>query len=166
VYASKVHFEYLKELGATEYIDRGEVPIEALVVSPPVAVVYDATHTGALDAAYDSVVDGGKVTTVRPDAKTEREGRGVTLVHCFGSYAGPDILPPTGDHTHVPVLAEHSTFGKLLIKELPKMLEKGAIVVRVFCFVLRCGMAYTHSSQIGLKSYRKGLLGSQKRWRG
>ncbi|KAJ7917195.1 chaperonin 10-like protein [Mycena leptocephala] len=63
VYASKVHFEYLKELGATEYIDRGEVPIEALVVSPPVTVVYDATHTGALDAAYDSVVDGGKVTT-------------------------------------------------------------------------------------------------------
>ncbi|KAJ7917197.1 hypothetical protein B0H13DRAFT_1995632, partial [Mycena leptocephala] len=120
VYASKVHFEYLKELGATECIDRGEVPIEALVV-------YDTA--GALDAAYDSVVDGGKVTTVNPRAKTEREGRGVTLVHCFGFYVGPEIIPPIGDPAHWSAVAEHTTFGKLLIKELPKMLEKGVIVV-------------------------------------
>jgi hypothetical protein len=147
VYASKVHFEYLKGLGATECIDRGEVPIEALVVSPPVKVVYDATFTGALEAAYDSVVDGGKVTTVRPDAKTERGGRGVTLVRCVGFYAGPDMMPAIGDH-HLPVIAEHSTFGRLLIKELPKMLEKGAIVVRAFCFCF----TLRHGLHISVKS--------------
>jgi hypothetical protein len=158
VYASKVHFEYLKELGATECIDRGEVPIEALVVSPPVKVVYDATFTGALEAAYDSVVDGGKVTTVRPDAKTEREGRGVTLVRCVGFYAGPDMMPAIGDH-HLPVIAEHSTFGRLLIKELPKMLEKGAIVVRVFCFcfTLRHGLHTFQPNRIEVLP--KGLAG-------
>ncbi|KAF8189451.1 medium-chain dehydrogenase/reductase like protein [Mycena galopus ATCC 62051] len=112
VYASKVHFDYLKQLGATECIDRGAVPLEKLVVSPPVKVVYDATFSGALDAAYDSLVDGGKVTTVRPQAKTEREARGITLVHCFGFYFG----------------AEHTVFGKLLIEELPKMIENGVIV--------------------------------------
>ncbi|KAJ7245639.1 GroES-like protein [Mycena haematopus] len=112
VYASKVHFDYLKELGATECIDRGAVPLEKLVVSPPVKVVYDATFPGALDAAYDSLVDGGKVTTVRPQAKTERAARGITLVHCFGFYAGPD----------------HTVFGKHIIEELPKMIEKGVIV--------------------------------------
>ncbi|KAJ7866091.1 GroES-like protein [Mycena olivaceomarginata] len=113
VYASKVHFDYLKTLGATECIDRGEVPIEKLAVTPPVKVVYDATPTGALDAAYDSVVDGGKVTTARPQSQTERELRGITLVRCWGFYAGPDA---------------HTLFGKLMIEELPKMLEKGVIV--------------------------------------
>jgi NADPH:quinone reductase-like Zn-dependent oxidoreductase len=163
VYASKVHFEYLKELGATECIDRGEVPIEALVVSPPVKVVYDTA--GALDAAYDSVVDGGKVTTVNPRAKTEREGRGVTLVHCFGFYVGPEIIPPIGDPAHWSAVAEHTTFGKLLIKELPKMLEKGVIVVCVFIFIYAAAWL-TSSSQTELKFCPKGWLGSRTRWRG
>ncbi|KAJ7895497.1 GroES-like protein [Mycena olivaceomarginata] len=114
VYASKVQFDYLKELGATEYIDRGEVPLEKLVVTPPVKVVYDASPVlaGALNAAYDSVVDGGKVTTVRPQAQTDRESRGITVVRCAGLYAGPD----------------HTSFGKLMIEELPKMIEQGALV--------------------------------------
>ncbi|KAJ6503875.1 chaperonin 10-like protein [Mycena sanguinolenta] len=128
VYASKVHFDYLKQLGATECIDRGDVPVEKLVVKPPVKVVYDATFTGALDAAYDSLVDGGKVATVRPGAKTEREARGITLVHCFGFYAGPELMPPIGDPAHWQASVEHTIFGKHIIEELPKMLEKGIIV--------------------------------------
>ncbi|KAJ7895500.1 chaperonin 10-like protein [Mycena olivaceomarginata] len=128
VYASKVHFDYLKILGATECIDRGEVPIEKLAVTPPVKVVYDATPTGALDAAYDSVVDGGKVTTACPQAQTDRESRGITVVRCFGFYAGPDVLPPIGDPAHYPGVPEHTSFGKLMIEELPKMIEQGAVV--------------------------------------
>ncbi|KAJ6503827.1 chaperonin 10-like protein [Mycena sanguinolenta] len=127
-YASEVHFDYLKQLGATECIDRGEVPLGKLVVKPPVKVVYDATFTGALDAAYDSVVDDGMVTTVRPEAKTERDPRGITLVHCFGFYVGPDVLEPIGDSAHWPASGEHTIFGKHIIEELPKMLEKGVIV--------------------------------------
>ncbi|KAF7343791.1 GroES-like protein [Mycena sanguinolenta] len=128
VYASKVHFYYLKQLGATECIDRADVPLEKLVVKPPVKVVYDATFTGALDAAYDSVVDGGKVTTVRPEAKTERDPRSITLVHCFGFYVGPDVMEPIGDPAHWHASVEHTIFGKRIIEELPKMVEHGVIV--------------------------------------
>ncbi|KAJ6503877.1 GroES-like protein [Mycena sanguinolenta] len=127
VYASKVHFEYLKQLGATECIDRGDVPVEKLVVKPPVKVVYDATFTGALDAAYDSLVDGGKVATVHPGAKPERAARGITLVHCFGIYA-PEVLAPVRDPAHGHAFVEYAVFGKHIIEELPKMLEKGVIV--------------------------------------
>ncbi|KAF7350205.1 GroES-like protein [Mycena venus] len=128
VYASKVHFDYLKSLGATECIDRGDVPLDKLVVSPPVKVVYDATAPGALDAAYDSVVEGGLITTVRPQAQTNREPRGVTLVKCFGFYAGPDVMPAIGDPASYPSKVEHTLFGKFIIEELPRMMEKGAIV--------------------------------------
>ncbi|KAJ7438956.1 chaperonin 10-like protein [Mycena galericulata] len=127
-YASKVHFDYLKQLGATEIIDRAEVPMQGLVVKPAVNVVYDATFTGALNAAYDSVVDGGKIVTVRPESKSDRESKGVTLVHVFGFYAGPDVLKPVGDPTHYPAVPEHTKFGKFIIRELPEMLAKGAIV--------------------------------------
>ncbi|KAJ7617619.1 GroES-like protein [Mycena polygramma] len=122
VYGSKAHFAYLKDLGATEFIDRAEIALDALVVSPPVKVVYDATPPGALNAAYDSVVDGGKIVTCRPRATTDREGRGITLVKCFGYYIGSDII--AGAPGAVPA---HTTFGKYIISELPKLIEKGLI---------------------------------------
>ncbi|KAJ7671460.1 GroES-like protein [Mycena polygramma] len=125
VYASKSNFTYLKELGATEFIDRADFALEALAVSPPVQVVYDATHVGALNAAYDSVVDGGKVATVRPQATTDREARGITLVKCFGYYAGSDVIDARVFPTAVPA---HTVFGKYVISELPKLVEKGVIV--------------------------------------
>ncbi|KAJ7429814.1 chaperonin 10-like protein [Mycena galericulata] len=127
-YASKVHFDYLTQLGATEFIDRADVPIESLAVEPAVYVVYDAPMGGHLNAAYDSVIDGGKIVTVRPDAKSDRETRGVTLVHVFGLYAGPDVLKPVGDPALYPAVPEHTIFGKFIIKQLPEMLAKGAIV--------------------------------------
>ncbi|KAJ7660140.1 GroES-like protein [Mycena polygramma] len=125
VYASKTHFSYLKELGATEFIDRAEIALDALAVSPPVHVVYDATPVGALDAAYDSVVDGGKITTVNPRATTDKQGRGITMVKCFGFYAGPDMIDTTHFPTAVPA---HTAFGKYIISELPRLVEKGVIV--------------------------------------
>ncbi|KAF7366140.1 GroES-like protein [Mycena venus] len=133
-YASKAHFSYLKELGATECIDRGDVPLEALsaAVSSKVNVAYDATPVGALDAAYDSVLDGGKVTTVRPQAvlsgDRDPQKRGITVVNCFGFYAGPEIVKPLGDPAHWAATVEHTKFGKHFIRELPKAIEKGAIV--------------------------------------
>jgi NADPH:quinone reductase-like Zn-dependent oxidoreductase len=166
VYASKVQFDYLKELGATEYIDRGEVPLEKLVVTPPVKVVYDASPVlaGALNAAYDSVVDGGKVTTVRPQAQTDRESRGITVVRCAGLYAGPDVLPPIGDPAHYPGVPEHTSFGKLMIEELPKMIEQGAVVV---CVSFECPcLRLTHASQTGSKSCPTGLQASLMPWSG
>ncbi|KAJ6476480.1 chaperonin 10-like protein [Mycena vitilis] len=124
VYASKTHFPYLKDLGATEFIDRAEIALETLAVSPPVQVVYDATPVGALNAAYDSVIDTGKITTVRPQATTDREARDITLVKCFGYYAGPDVTKGESPGA-VPA---HTAFGKYIISELPKMVEKGVIV--------------------------------------
>ncbi|KAJ7887510.1 GroES-like protein [Mycena olivaceomarginata] len=54
-YASKTHFDYLKQLGATEFVDRVEVPVASLAahpaLSPPVKVVYDVGN--APNEAYD-----------------------------------------------------------------------------------------------------------------
>jgi NADPH:quinone reductase-like Zn-dependent oxidoreductase len=111
-YASKANFEYLRQLGATECIDRTEVPIDSLAahITPPVKLVYDTI--GELNAAYDSAMDGGSVVTVHPMANWTREGKNLTLVR-----AQARALP------------EHTAFRKLLKKILPEMLEKGALVV-------------------------------------
>ncbi|KAF8205431.1 chaperonin 10-like protein [Mycena galopus ATCC 62051] len=127
-YASAAHFPYLTTLGATEFIDRASIPLSSLAVTPPVNVVYDTA--AALDAAYDSVVDGGKVTTARPVATTTRDfaTRGVTLVRCFGVYAGPELMKMVGDPAGHPGTAAHTAFGKLMIRELPRMIEEGVVV--------------------------------------
>lgn len=155
-YASKVHFPYLTQLGATECIDRASTPIEALVLSPPVKVVYDVTFTGALDAAYDCVAAGGKVTTVRPQAKFsgERDAakKGLSVVHCFGFYAGPDVIKPIGDPAHFPAVKEHTEFGKLMIRELPGMIEKGVVVVFATLFSLFSSSWIDYAQIIGKPS--------------
>ncbi|KAK6992670.1 GroES-like protein [Favolaschia claudopus] len=132
VYASKSHFDYLKELGATELIDRKEVSTDSLAVKPPVQVVYDSA--GSLDAAIDSVVDGGKVASCVPRAKPTKdyESRGITLNYHFGFYAGPELLKPVGDAAHYPAQRGHTEFGRHIIKELPKLLEKSVIVANRF----------------------------------
>ncbi|KAK7046436.1 GroES-like protein [Favolaschia claudopus] len=128
VYASNSHFDYLKELGATEFIDRKDVPIENLAVKPQVKVVYDCA--GSLDAAIDSVVDGGIVSTAVPRAKPTRDyaARKITLNSHFGFYAGPELMKPLGDPAHYPSRPEHTEFGKILIRELPKLIEQGLVV--------------------------------------
>ncbi|KAJ7126157.1 chaperonin 10-like protein [Mycena epipterygia] len=142
VYASKVHFDYFEKLGATECIDRAAVAIDSLAtVISPVKVVYDATFTGALNAAYDCALDGGSVVTARPGLKWDRVGKKVTLVNVMGYYAGPDIIPVKDN---VPAFIarqpEHTTFGKLIIKNLPEMLAKGVMTANR-CEVLPNGLA-------------------------
>ncbi|KAJ6487149.1 GroES-like protein [Mycena vitilis] len=125
VYASKAHFTYLKTLGATEFIDRAEIALDALVVAPPVQVVFDAVPVGALKAAYASVVDGGKVTAVHQHPVADSETRdGVTLVRSFGFYAGSDVIDTTNFPNAGPA---YTSFGKHIIAELPKLIEKGVI---------------------------------------
>ncbi|KAJ7098715.1 chaperonin 10-like protein [Mycena belliarum] len=113
-YASKAHFSYLTQLGATACIDRAEVPLDALpahpALTPPVKVVYDTI--GQLNTAYDCVSEGGCVATSLPHAALDREGKNITLVRVQGYYVGPD----------------HTAFGRLIIKNLPEMLEKGVVV--------------------------------------
>ncbi|KAJ7167674.1 chaperonin 10-like protein [Mycena filopes] len=135
VYASKAHFEYLRQLGATECIDRSEVPVDSLAthpaLSPAVNVVYDTAPVSSLNVAYDSVVEGGKIATVLPLAKIERdlEQKKVTLVQVQGYYAGPDVLKfKRDDVAAYAALPEHTVFGRLLIKNLPEMLAKGVVV--------------------------------------
>ncbi|KAJ7123706.1 GroES-like protein [Mycena epipterygia] len=140
VYAAKVHFEYLEKLGATECVDRAVVPVDSLAtLISPVKVVFDAT--GALNAAYDCAMDGGSVVTVRPGIKWDREGKKLTLVSVIGYYAGPDVVK---NKDNVPAFAarkpEHTTFGKLIIKNLPEMLAKGVITANR-CEVLPNGLA-------------------------
>ncbi|KAJ7739935.1 chaperonin 10-like protein [Mycena metata] len=76
-YASKANFDYLGKLGATECIDRGEVPVESLAVhpalAPPVSVVYDAGAASSINAAHDALVEGGKVVVAQPAAKLEQD---------------------------------------------------------------------------------------------
>ncbi|KAF9048114.1 GroES-like protein [Hymenopellis radicata] len=116
VYASKKHFDYLRQLGATVCIDRGQVSTDALPtcefitsISPPLKVVYDAV--GVPNTAYDCVANGGQMVTVHPPWVTplERKGKQVDVVRGYMA------------------LPEHTTFGKLIIKNLPEMLEKGVI---------------------------------------
>ncbi|KAJ7198919.1 chaperonin 10-like protein, partial [Mycena rebaudengoi] len=136
VYASAAHVEHLRKLGGTEFIDRTTVPLEVLHTSPPlagdnkVAVAYDASFAFtplSIDAAYDCVADGGRVCTVNPRSPLSREGRNVTLVRVQGYYYGPDVLPPKTAVKGYAATPEHSAFGRLMIKNLPELFEKGAI---------------------------------------
>ncbi|KAF8197747.1 GroES-like protein [Mycena galopus ATCC 62051] len=92
-YASKVHFDHLEQLGATECVDRVEVSVDSLAahlsLSALVKVVFDAT--GNQNEAYDCVVDGGSVGTVLLTAKQNRDSKKkVVLVPVIGFLAGPD----------------------------------------------------------------------------
>ncbi|KAF7352369.1 GroES-like protein [Mycena venus] len=131
-YASKTHFDYLKQLGATECIDRVEVPIESLAahptLSPLVNVVYDVA--GAQNEAFDCVAEGGSIVTAVWTANLDRdlERKKVTLVPVMGFLAGPDAMGfKRDDVTGYAATPEHTAFGKLIIKNLPEMLKKGAI---------------------------------------
>ncbi|KAJ7149451.1 chaperonin 10-like protein [Mycena crocata] len=131
-YASKVHFDYLKQLGATDCIDRTDVSTAALsthpALLPPVKVVADCT-LGELDAAYDCVADGGCLMAVQPMAKCAREGKQVNLVHTMGYLTGPDVLSFKNKDIEVTgSTLEHTTFGKLAIENLPRMLATKAVV--------------------------------------
>ncbi|KAJ7248398.1 GroES-like protein [Mycena rebaudengoi] len=116
-YASPTHVEYLRQLGATEFIDRHAVPLDAISTVPTLAdkvkVVFDATSTGAIDAAYDSVAQGGAIVTVQARAPTTRSNDTVSLIRLLRAIAGTPA---------------HTAFGKHILKNLPELFEKGVIV--------------------------------------
>ncbi|KAJ6502875.1 chaperonin 10-like protein [Mycena vitilis] len=116
-YASKTHFGYLKELGATDFVDRTEVPVDALAthgtLMPPVNVVYHAIDPSALNGGFDCVAEGGAVATAQPGAPLDRdvEAKKVTI-----------SMPS------IEALKELQSFEKLIKENLPKMLEQGVII--------------------------------------
>ncbi|KAJ6458640.1 chaperonin 10-like protein [Mycena vitilis] len=119
VYASRTHFGYLKELGATEFVDRAEVTVDSLaiygVLTPPVNVVYHAVDPSALNAAYDCVAEGGGLVTAQPQAPLDRDTavKKVKFSRMMPSEEGFKQL-------HI--------FEKLIRENLPKMLEKKVIL--------------------------------------
>ncbi|KAJ7693824.1 chaperonin 10-like protein [Mycena rosella] len=143
-YASKAHFDYLRELGATECIDRTEVPLDSVAtqISAPVNVVYDA-FTGALNAAYDCLVDGGSIVTVLPEAMAK-------------------ILRPRSDTQRPPTAvccgAGAHNVRELIIKNLPEMMAKGAVTPNR-CEVLPHGLAGISG---GLERMQKGGVSGVK----
>jgi NADPH:quinone reductase-like Zn-dependent oxidoreductase len=124
----------LRQLGATEFIDRHAVPLDAISTVPTLAdkvkVVFDATSTGAIDAAYDSVAQGGAIVTVQARAPTTRSNDTVSLIRVAGIYAGPDVVPYKSELLRaIAGTPAHTAFGKHILKNLPELFEKGVIVV-------------------------------------
>ncbi|KAF8214056.1 GroES-like protein [Mycena galopus ATCC 62051] len=146
VYASKIHFDHLKKLGATECIDRAAVPEESLAATlkTSVKVAYDIGAPNlTLNVAYDCVVDGGSIVTTLPTSVLERDlaAKKVVLVRVQGYIAGPDLMPPKRDNVAGYLsTADHTRFGKLIITNLPELLEKKKITA-LRCDVLENGLA-------------------------
>ncbi|KAJ7639350.1 GroES-like protein [Roridomyces roridus] len=127
-YASSRHEAYLRELGATEVVDRTAVPLEELAVSPPVKVVYDAVGS-AFKAACECVVDGGRIVTVSPMPISLPTGKTVAVSQVQGYYYGPDVVgPKRNDVVGYLAVPEHTTFGKVVMRELQELLAKGVVV--------------------------------------
>ncbi|KAJ7495824.1 chaperonin 10-like protein, partial [Mycena galericulata] len=164
-YASAAHFDYLTQLGATHCIDRTEVPLETLAahpaLTPAVQVVFDAF--GSFNASFDCAADGGTVVTARLigtwDADRESaQSKKVALVRAGGCYAGADILPPSKSGKPRLGLPEHTTFGRLIIKNLPEMLAMGVISPNRF-EILPNGLAEIPE---GLERMKKGAVSGVK----
>ncbi|KAF5336259.1 hypothetical protein D9758_016049 [Tetrapyrgos nigripes] len=117
-YASAHQFDYLKSLGATEFIDRKQVSFSDLpaavkkITSEPVKFVYDAfSSADSEQAGYDVLADGGTIVVTTGDQiKTKVDGKKVLSV--FGN-----VHPPF-----------NREFGKAQYKNLTKFLEDGTIV--------------------------------------
>ncbi|KAJ3994692.1 GroES-like protein [Lentinula boryana] len=116
-YASARHADYLKSLGATHVIDRGEVPVGSLaeaakkIANAPIKIAYNAVGDNDSRAAcVDAIVEGGQVVDVNPEAKDPGNGKKVFSVFGTSHY------PP------------HREFGRILWKTLPKLVQEGTIV--------------------------------------
>ncbi|KAF9063701.1 chaperonin 10-like protein [Rhodocollybia butyracea] len=117
-YASARHTDFLKSLGATHVIDRGEIAIGNLaeavkkIATAPLKIAYNAIGDAECrSACVDSIVEGGQVADVNPmEAKDPGNGKRV-----FGIFGTP----------HHPA---NRDFGVVLCKTLPKLLQDGLIV--------------------------------------
>jgi NADPH:quinone reductase-like Zn-dependent oxidoreductase len=117
-YASGRHTDFLKSIGATHVIDRGEITIGNVaemvkkIATTPLKVAFNAVgDADSLSACFDSIEEGGKVADVNLEAKDV--GNGKTVIAIMGN-------------SHVPV---NTPFGRILWKNLPKLVQDGAIVV-------------------------------------
>ncbi|KAF5371251.1 hypothetical protein D9758_004230 [Tetrapyrgos nigripes] len=117
-YASAHQFDYLKSLGATEFIDRKQVSFSDLpaavkkITSEPIKVVYDAfSSADSQQAGYDILADGGTIIVTTGD-RVENKVDGKKVLAVSGSV-------------HLPVNRE---FGKVLYRNLTKYLQDGTIV--------------------------------------
>ncbi|KAF5371197.1 hypothetical protein D9758_004229 [Tetrapyrgos nigripes] len=117
-YASAHQFDYLKSLGATEFIDRKQVSFSDLpaavkkITSEPIKLVYDAFSSAESEqAGYDILADGGTIIVTTGDQiKNKVDGKKVLDV--LGS-----VHPPT-----------NREFGKAQYRNLTKYLQDGTIV--------------------------------------
>ncbi|KAJ4475602.1 GroES-like protein [Lentinula aciculospora] len=121
-YASARHTNYLKTIGATHVIDRGEVSVGSLaeaakkIANAPIEVAYDAIgDKDSRAACTDIVVEGGLIIDVNPEAKdpeAKDSGNGKRLI----SVIGTSHHPPNRE------------FGRILWKILPTLVQDGTIV--------------------------------------
>lgn len=130
-YASGVHSEYLRQLGATECIDRGEVPLESLAAAlrAPVKVIYHTIDLAALNTAYDCVMEGGSIVTCQPTAPFDQDVESKKLL--FVRLA-PN--PAT--------IEQFKKSQELMVKNVSEMLKRGIITVRRDCVQLWLDRSY------------------------
>ncbi|KAF5367668.1 hypothetical protein D9757_010970 [Collybiopsis confluens] len=117
--ASAQHTDFLKSLGATDVIDRGQVPTEKFaetarkMAGGPIKIVFNSVMDGGKSTAacLDTLDEGGVVADVDPDSAGD-VGNGKKRSAIFGS-------------SHTP---ENREFARKYWKVLPKLIQEGAIV--------------------------------------
>jgi NADPH:quinone reductase-like Zn-dependent oxidoreductase len=119
-YSSKHHNSRLSVLGATDFIDRNETPLEGLATKAremsqkPFKLVFDAIgRKEGQAAAYDLLTSDGQLVSTALETATNR-GATQEYIHIPGSVFPPGPL---------------REFGKVLWPHLSKMLEEGVIMV-------------------------------------
>ncbi|KAJ4482813.1 GroES-like protein [Lentinula edodes] len=118
-YASAHHTDYLKSIGATHVIERGEVPVGSLaeaakkIANSPIEIAYNAVgDKDSRAACIDAIIEGGQVPDVNPEVDNEDSKNGKRV---FTIFATPHHPP-------------HREFCRILWKTLPNLVQKGVIV--------------------------------------
>ncbi|KAF5372165.1 hypothetical protein D9758_005050 [Tetrapyrgos nigripes] len=121
VYASKHNFDYLRNLGATELIDRNEVSPESLATAAKsrtlnaIDVVFDAVGSDETQqAGYDALLNGGKmvVTMFLSQIKGKSDGDGKKVLGVIGNVQRE----------------ENREFGRTIARKLSNLVKEGIIV--------------------------------------
>lgn len=120
--ASKRNEDYLKSLGATHVIDRSIPLADAVkaVTSKPIKIIYDAiSEKDTQTSAYEILSPGGTLILVSQLSIEETKlSKEKTIVLVFAFLEDPS-----------------QPIGVKLCKELPGLLESGALKVRLWFYV-------------------------------
>lgn len=131
-YASQRHADYLKELGATDFVDRAKVSLSDLPshFSAKFDIVFDAfASPEAMATGCDLLLDGGGFTTVIPSwdpfpsELAERFAKGNKRVAKIIASYGVDV--------------NTQALGALVVKEFSELFSKGIIKVCVLYPLIR-----------------------------